>query len=71
MYNQSKNVNNIKKVCRPTRTTEKLVFNIPAKCSTGFLKSPYYIGTQLWNGLNNDVQRVETTWQFDKKIRPL
>ena len=47
MYQQSKNIGNIKPVVRPTRAAEKIVFNVPTKCTTKYLSSPYYLGTHI------------------------
>ena len=71
MYHYSKNLCNIKTVVRPTRAAEKIVFNIPAKCTTKYLNSPFYIGTQIWNDLNGDTQRTETAILFERRILPL
>ena len=71
MYYQSKKARNVKKSERQTRAAEKVVFNIPSRCTTKFLSSAYYIGTQLWNELSLDVQRSENIMKFDKSISPL
>ena len=47
---------NVKKFERRTRAADKVVFNVPGKCTTKFLNSVYYIGTQLWNDLTLDGQ---------------
>ena len=70
MYYQSKNVKNVKQSERRTRTAEKIVFNIPNRCTTKFLSSVYYIGTQLWNELPLNVQCLENILEFDKSISP-
>ena len=71
MYYQSKIGENIKVATRPTRAGGKIVFNIPSKCTTKYLNSPYYIGVQLWNKLGGDVQRLESIMQFERNIMPL
>ena len=71
MYYQSKNENNVKKSERLTRAAEKIVFNIPNRCTNKFLRSVYYTGTKLWNDLPLDVQRSENIMKFDKSITPL
>ena len=50
-YQQSRDV-----AIRPTRAAERNVSNIPSKCSSKFLNSPYYLGAQLWNGLSDDMK---------------
>ena len=71
MYYQSKSDKNVKKPDRRTRAADKVVFNVPAKCTTKFLNSVCYIGTQLWNNLSHDVQCSENIMKFDKSITPL
>ena len=70
MYYQSQHVKNIKKAERQTRAADKIVFNVPNRCTTKFLNSAYYIGTQLWNDLTLDVQRSENILKFDRNISP-
>ena len=71
MYYHSKNAKNIKIANRHTRAADKVVFNVPTKCSTKYLKSAYYIGTQTWNSLSGNTQRSETLLQFEKSVSPL
>ena len=71
MYYHSKDVGNLKLVERPTRGGIKIVFDVPTKCNKKYLDSPYYKGTQLWNDLTNEVQRLENIVLFDKKVRPM
>ena len=71
MYHQSKKLQNIKTAVRPTRAAEKVVFNIPSKCTTKYLNSSYYLGTQIWDNLNGDIQRSENVMEFEKSIAPL
>ena len=71
MYYHSINEQNVKKPIRPTRAAEKIVFNIPNRCTTKFLNSPYYIGTQIWNDLSFAVQSSENMLVFERSISPL
>ena len=71
MYQQSKNIYNIKVPVRPTRATEKIVFNIPTRCTTKYLSSCYYLGTQLWNKLTENTQRMANIKGFEKCIMPM
>ena len=71
MYQQSKNVENINIANRHTRAAEKLVFNIPSRCTTNFFSSPYHIGTQLWNNLPGDTQLSENSLKFESNIHVL
>ena len=71
MYHQSKNEQNIKVPNRHTRGADKVVFNVPTRCSRKYLKSPFYVGTQLWNSLPETSQRSDNLLKFEKKISPL
>ena len=39
-----------------TRSQAKYVFKVDTKMGTKYKKSPYYLGTILWNGLDKDTQ---------------
>ena len=71
MYYQSKKMENLKEPNRHTRATEKIVFKIPTRCTTKFLNSSYFRGTQLWNNLPRNIQCSETMFKFEKSIAPL
>ena len=71
MYRQSKNGKNVKEPTRHMRAAEKIVFNIPSRCTTRFLNSFYYIGTHTWNSLPANVQRLENMLKFENNIAPL
>ena len=45
-----------KKHNRVTRTTEKIVFKVPAKILPVYENSLYYIGTKLCNELSKNIQ---------------
>ena len=70
MYHQSKSIQNIKVPCRLTRAAEKIVFKIPTRCTTKYLSSVYYLGTQLWKNLSENIQRAENIVRFEKLIAP-
>ena len=71
MYYQSKKECNIKEPNRHTRAADKIVFDIPSRCTAKFLNSSYYIGSQLWDTLPGDTQRMENLSDFEKSISPL
>ena len=71
MYHQSKNDENIKVAKRHTRATEKIVFNIPTRCTPKYLNSSYYLGSQMWNNLNEATQRMEDIKKFEKSVASL
>ena len=54
-----------------TRADVKVVFNIPGKCTTKFLNSPFYKGSQIWSTLPVDVQQANNNDVFSKQIRPM
>ena len=54
-----------------TRAESKVVFDIPDKCTTEFLNSLFYKGTQIWNLLPENVQRSVNIDVFSKYIKPM
>ena len=71
LYNYSKNGKYVKVTANRTRADAKIVFNIPDKCTTKFLNSPFYKGTQVWNLLPEHVQRSANTDVFIRHIKPM
>ena len=53
-----------------TRAESIIVFYIPDKCTTMFLNSAYYRGTQLWSLLSENVQRSVNIEVFTRHIKP-
>ena len=49
IYPESRDPQNGKIATRPTSAADKIVFNVPLKCTTKYLNSPYYLGTHMWN----------------------
>ena len=62
---------NIKVTMNRTRAGAKIVFNIPAKCTTLFLNSPFYKGVQYWSTLTSAVQLAATPPMFKKYVKSL
>ena len=60
---------NLKTHVRPTRAATKLVFDIPTRCTTTYLRSPLYKGSQLWDTLPDNSQRAGTMKEFVKTIK--
>ena len=54
-----------------TRANRKVVFDVPAKCSTKFLNSSFYKGIHYWNLLENNVQRAATEFIFKKLVNSM
>ena len=56
---------------RETRSAQKVVFRIPAKILPIYEHSPYYQGSNLWNGLDKDTQKKDNVFAFKKDIDKL
>ena len=54
-----------------TRAESKIVFDVPDKCTTKYLNSPFYKGLHIWNSLLEPIQRSDTIDVFTKYIRPM
>ena len=53
---------------RQTRNAHKIVFKVPTRVLPSYERSPYYIGSKLWNVLDIDTQRINNVFAFKKKI---
>ena len=69
IFDYSKDPSNIKIPVRPTRAGAKIVFDIPTRCSTTYLRSPLYKGSLIWDILSEATQRLATMNQFVKTIK--
>ena len=56
---------------RVTRSIDKIFFKVPAKITPIYERSPYYIGTKLWNKLPKSIQDCDDTFSFKKEIARL
>ena len=54
---------------RLTRSVDKIMFNIPGRITPAYKRSPYYIGTKLWNDLPKVVQKCSDIYAFKKELR--
>ena len=45
---------------------EPHVFKIPTKITPKYDKSPFVIGTKLWDELSNDIQRANSVFEFKR-----
>ena len=43
---------------RQTRNAQKIVFKVPIRISPAYERTPYYIGTKLWNELDVDTRNL-------------
>ena len=50
---------------------QKYVFKVDAKIGKKYERSPYYIGTRLWNKLSKDIQNSENVYVFKNKVARL
>ena len=60
---RSRNVTN-----RNTRSQTKYVFKTPAKMGNKYQKSPYYLGTRLWDTLEKTTQEIPCKYAFKKYV---
>ena len=71
MYDLSKNPELISLPGVNTRQAEKIVFKTDIVHLELYRRSPYYIGTLLWNRLSAELQRQGTKIAYKKEIRRL
>ena len=58
MYLLSRDKSYLKVAYRVTRSADKISFKVPTKVLPVYERSPYYIGTKLWNEFSKDVQNL-------------
>ena len=56
---------------RDTRNAAKIVFKVPTRITPKYEKSPYYIGTKLWDELSIELQHATSVHVFKKEIDKL
>ena len=71
MYQLSKDVNLIHAPVRETRNAAKIIFKVPTRITPEYEKSPFYIGTKLWDGLSSEVQCANSVFGFKKEVDKL
>ena len=71
MYIMSRDGTFIRTPPRETRAASKLVFKVPVKILPVYEHSPYYQGTNLWNGLEKDTQLRDNIFAFKKDVDKL
>ena len=69
MYLLSRDETFLKVPNRVTRSIDKIVFKVPTKILLIYERSPYYIGTKLWNELNRTTQDSPDVFAFKKELR--
>ena len=53
---------------RVTRSADKINFKVPARITPLYERSPYYLGTKLWNDFTKTIQDVPDVYAFKKEI---
>ena len=54
-----------------TRRQAKYVFKVERKMGKKYQKSPYFLGTRLWDGLDKETQDLPCKFAYKKKIDTL
>ena len=54
-----------------TRSQQKYVFKVDTKIGKKYERSPYYIGTLLWNKLSTEIQSSMNIFVFRNKVSRL
>ena len=69
MYKKSKNVLLHKIFPRNTRRSNRIVFKTDQYEGTLYKRSPYFVGTRLWNALQSDVIELPDIYTFKTSIK--
>ena len=68
MFILSKDQRFLKVPNRVTRNVDRIVFKVPARITPVYERSPFYIGTKLWNELTRSIQEAQDVHAFKKEI---
>ena len=68
IYLLSKEATLIKTLTREMRSTSKITYKVPTRITPKYEKSPFYIGTKLWNELSRDIQHCNSVYEFKREI---
>ena len=71
MFTHAKKGRSRKVSNRNTRSQTKYVFQVPAKMCQKYQRSPYYLGTRLWDLLDKTTQDLPCKYSFKKHIETL
>ena len=71
MFLRSKIGSDIKVPIRVNRAVSKVVFKTATKCTSNYMKSPFYNGTLLWNKLSVELQCMNTVKCFVDELKKL
>ena len=69
MYTKSKDVTMHKVFANDTRNSRRIVFKTDSKEGGLYKRSPYFIGTKLWNLLPNDVIDLPDIFTFETRLK--
>ena len=68
MYLLSKDKDFLHVPGRLTRNANRIMFKVQTKINPVYERSPYYIGTQLWNELPRSMQESACIFEFKKVL---
>ena len=68
MYLLSRDKSYLNVANRVTRSADKISVKVPTKVLPVYERSPYYIGTKLWNEFSKDVQNLPYVYAFKKEV---
>ena len=68
MFVRSKKVECLKIPARLLRGNSKVKFKLMSRCSTKYMNSPLYRGSELWDKLEECIQKPCTITEFSKAI---
>ena len=71
MYIHSGKEKNGKRSICVTRADNEIVFKTATKCTGKYQNSPFHKGTQMWNVLNEDVQKSCNVLRFTTSLKTL
>ena len=54
-----------------TRSQSKYVFKTDVKMGRKYKRSPYFLGTRLWDSLDKSTQDLPCKFMFKKKIETI
>ena len=71
MYKKSKDINLHNIFPRQTRLSNRIVFKTDRYEGTLYKRSPYFVGTKLWNLLQLDVIELPDIYSFKSRIKKM
>ena len=71
MYKKSKDVTMHKVFARNTRVSRRVVFKTDSYEGTLYKRSPYFVGSKLWNDLTLDTIDLPDVFTFKARLKRL